>query len=102
MLYLILLTYQRPLSEVDALLPAHRAFLERHYRAGHFLLSGRQEPRTGGVILARAESSDDVSAWIAEDPFQQAGLASYQVIAWSPGLRAAEVPATLAPEAIVC
>lgn len=88
MLYLILLTYQRPLADVDAHLDAHRAYLHRHYDAGHFLLSGRKAPRTGGVILARADSPEAVARWIAEDPFAQAGVAAYDVVAWTPTLAA--------------
>ena len=101
MLYLILLDYLRPLAEVEAHLAAHREYLSRHYAAGHFLLSGRREPRTGGVILARAESLADVARWVDEDPFKQAGIAAHEIIAWAPGLRASEVPVQWVPNAAV-
>ncbi|MGT2430483.1 YciI family protein [Cupriavidus basilensis] len=68
MLYLILLRYRAPLEELDRHLAAHRDFLHRHYAAGHFLLSGRQEPRVGGAILARGTSREEVAGWLAEDP----------------------------------
>jgi uncharacterized protein YciI len=84
MLHLILVTYLRPLSEVDPHLEGHRSFLRKHYDAGHFLMSGRREPRTGGVILAIADSRDDVARWVSEDPFAQAGIASYEIIGWTP------------------
>jgi len=92
MLFLILLDYLRPLSEVDVHMDDHRAFLNRHYAAGHFLLSGRKSPRIGGVILARANALDEVSQWISEDPFHQAGVASYQIIAWEPTMAAPGMP----------
>lgn len=88
MLYLILVHYVRPLDEVDRHMDAHLRFLRAHYDAGDFLLSGRREPRTGGVILARAESSDAVERWLAEDPFHQAGVAAYDVIGWTPTMAA--------------
>ncbi|QID19662.1 GTP cyclohydrolase [Nitrogeniibacter mangrovi] len=87
-MYLIMLTYRRPLAEVDAQLAAHRAFLERHYDAGHFLMSGPREPRTGGIILARAASAAAVAEWVSEDPFKQAGVADYEVVGWRPGMAA--------------
>ncbi|MGN6388929.1 MAG: YciI family protein [Burkholderiaceae bacterium] len=99
MLYLILLRYRVAMAEVDRHLDAHRAFLHRHYALGHFLLSGRREPRTGGVILARGASPDEVAGWIEEDPFRQAGVADYDIIAWQPGLRHPDMPATFAPDA---
>ena len=53
-LFLITLRYLQPLEEVERHLEAHRAYLRQGYAQGVFLASGRLEPRTGGVILARA------------------------------------------------
>ena len=97
MLYLILLSYQRPLAEVEAHLVAHRDYLHRHYQAGHFLLSGPQVPREGGVILARGGNDAEVQAWMEEDPFHQAGVAAFRLIAWQPTLGAADVPMAWLP-----
>ena len=52
-MFVVTLTYVKPLAETDALIPAHIAWLERQYAAGHFLASGRRVPRVGGVILSR-------------------------------------------------
>ncbi len=92
MLFLILIDYVRPLSDVDFHIDAHRVFLTHHYAAGHFLLSGRKVPRTGGVILARAKSLDEVTQWIAQDPFRKAGVASYEIIAWEATMAAEGMP----------
>ena len=92
MLFLVLLDYLRPLPEVDLYMDDHRAFLSRHYAAGHFLLSGRKAPRTGGVILAKANSLDEITQWISEDPFRQAGVASYEIIAWEPTMATQGMP----------
>lgn len=86
MLYLILLDYVAPMAEVDRHLDDHRRFLEAHYAAGHFLLSGRKQPRTGGVILARAASREEAMRWITEDPFHRAGVARYELIGWAPSM----------------
>lgn len=37
-MFVVRLSYERPLGDVDALLPAHRQYLEAMYRAGIFLL----------------------------------------------------------------
>lgn len=86
--FLVLLNYVRPLSEVDQWVPAHKAYLEQQYKAGHFLLSGRKEPRTGGVILATGLDKAGLETVIAQDPFKQAGVAEYQVIEWVPSMSA--------------
>lgn len=44
-MFLIELSYTAPLEQVDALLAAHVAYLDDAYAAGHFVLSGRKEPR---------------------------------------------------------
>ena len=79
-LCLIVLTYVKPLEEVDALLPAHVAWLDQGYAQGLFLVSGRRVPRTGGVIVTRGER-DAVEALAATDPLVKSGVATIEVIA---------------------
>jgi uncharacterized protein YciI len=56
--FVLLLSYVKPLEEVDALMREHVAWLRRHYDAGRFVASGRRIPRTGGVILARGDDRE--------------------------------------------
>jgi uncharacterized protein YciI len=79
-LFVLLLTYTKPLSEVDALMGEHVAWLNEHYDAGRFLVSGRRIPRTGGVILARGDDQEEIEALAASDPFVSAGVATCEVI----------------------
>lgn len=99
MLYIVVLAYRHSLAAVDRHLPAHRAFLARHYRAGHFILSGPLEPRTGGAILARAPDRATLDRWLLDDPFHRHGVARYTVLCWAPTLRADAIPADIAPAA---
>ena len=85
-MFVILLHYLKPLSEVDRFVDEHRAFLERHYAAGHFLLSGRQEPRSGGVIIARGETRTQIEAIVREDPFNREQIARYEIVEFVPSL----------------
>ena len=79
-MFILLLTYKKPLEEVMAHLEAHRAWLGGHYAAGRFLCSGPQVPRTGGAILCRAESRKAVEALTADDPFRLHGIADYTIV----------------------
>jgi uncharacterized protein YciI len=83
-MFLILVTYEKDLDTIDALLPGHIAFLDEHYASGTFLLSGRRLPRTGGVILARADSRQALMDILSRDPFRRAGAARYEVIEFIP------------------
>ena len=87
-MFVVLLTYTKPIDAVDALVPAHREYLGRMYREGTFLLSGRKEPRDGGVILANAESVQALQSALAQDPFHVHGVAAYQVIQFVPTMAA--------------
>lgn len=59
---------------------AHMKFLKKYYDKKIFMMSGRKVPRTGGIILAKAESLEDVEAIMNEDPFISHKLAEYTVI----------------------
>ncbi|MEN0617463.1 YciI family protein [Klebsiella indica] len=76
----VVLTYHKPLNEVDALLAEHVAWLKKGYSAGIFLASGRKIPRSGGVILAKGDDLDLLHNWLRQDPFQQSGIANVEII----------------------
>ncbi|MBD1387829.1 GTP cyclohydrolase [Neiella sp. HB171785] len=78
-MFIVSITYCKPLEEVDRLIPQHIAFLDEQYRLGHFQLSGRKEPRTGGVILATVKGKADLEQILAQDPFYREQLASYEI-----------------------
>ena len=79
-MFVVLLTYEAPLSEIDRLMPEHMAFLDQCYRAGVLLASGRRVPRTGGVLLATAPSNADLEEIVRHDPFVVAGVASFEIV----------------------
>ncbi|KDN13519.1 hypothetical protein SALWKB12_0374 [Snodgrassella communis] len=55
-----------------------------HYDAGHFIASGRQVPRVGGVILCCASSKDAAEAILQGDSFYIHQIAEYEVIEFVP------------------
>lgn len=83
-MFIINLTYQKNLDEVEHHLPEHIAFLDTYYATGHFICSGRKNPRTGGVILAHNTDWDGIHAIIQEDPFYRHNIAEYEIIEMIP------------------
>ena len=79
-MFLVLLSYKKPLAEVDRHVSAHMAFLARYYASGEFLLSGRKEPRSGGVILAKAAARAHIEQIVQNDPLVLEGVADYEII----------------------
>lgn len=49
-MFIAILTYKKPLCEVDRFLQAHREYLTKHYAVGDFIASGPQTPRVGELL----------------------------------------------------
>ena len=91
-MFIIELIYKSDLSEIDAHMRAHMAFLHKNYEAGHFLVSGRKIPRDGGIIVATGESLEQVQALMQHDPFVSQGLAEARIIQFRASQRAPGFP----------
>lgn len=83
-MFVILLQYKKPLDEIDNYLVAHRAFLEEGYKNNYFVVSGPQEPRTGGVVLSPLTDRTQLESLMQQDPFCIHDLAEYQFIEFTP------------------
>ena len=94
-MFVIELVYKAKLSEIDAHMAAHVAFLNKYYAAGKFLVSGRKVPRDGGIILAVAKSRAELEAIVKEDPFHAHGLAEFRIIQFRASQRAADLPSRM-------
>jgi len=96
-MFIVTLTYLKPVDEIDALMDDHVAWLKRHYAEGLFIASGRRVPRTGGVILARSGDAAALQAALDADPFVVHGAARCDVVEFTPSMTApgAEVLKTL-------
>lgn len=79
-MFVVLLTYKKPLEEIEKYLAEHRAFLEQGYATDFFLLSGPMNPRTGGVIISQLANREQLESILKQDPFSVNGLADYKVI----------------------
>ncbi|MEM9103688.1 MAG: YciI family protein [Pseudomonadota bacterium] len=50
MMFIIELTFTQPLEEIIKKYGAdHGNYLDRYYQSGHFVVSGPQNPKVGGV-----------------------------------------------------
>lgn len=83
-MFIVMLTYQAPLTEIDKYLRDHREFLDYYYKQGLFLASGPLKPRTGGIIIALTEDKQALEAILQQDPFYLAELSTYQLYEFTP------------------
>ena len=62
------------------LIAAHRQFLEQGYDAGRFLLSGPSIPPKGGILIARAQSLEELKEFLANEPYCKAKVMRFSKI----------------------
>lgn len=82
--FMIEVTYRIPVEEIGDRVDLHRAYLQKGYDAGMLLMSGPLNPRTGGIVIARAESLEAIKAFFSQDPYQLLGLADYRFAEFTP------------------
>lgn len=89
-MFVVLYTYTKPLEEVNEYRAAHLAFLDKEYEAGNFVVSGRQNPPVGGVLISHLTLRERLEEIVQRDPYIANGVATYQIIEF--------VPAKYAPD----
>jgi uncharacterized protein YciI len=82
--FIVEIVYKAPIEKINEVRDRHREFLETGYKKGIILMSGPQVPRTGGIIIARAESMEDISGFLSNDPYQKEKVAEYKFIEFTP------------------
>ena len=78
-MFIISLSYLTDTDHIDKFLSGHNDFLQKYYDNGMFICSGPKIPRTGGIIICRAQSLQEVYKLIEEDPFNIHGAARYDI-----------------------
>jgi DNA-3-methyladenine glycosylase len=85
-MFVIKITYPDPndLSKVEQFLTEHRAFLNKYYQEGVFLMAGPCQPRAGGIIISLLNNKAQLEQILQEDPFYTEKVANYDLIEFMP------------------
>lgn len=82
--FIVEITYSVPSEQLGEVVSEHREFLQIGYDRKWLFCSGPQVPRTGGIIVARAPTLQDIEQFFTQDPYQTKGLATYRFIEFEP------------------
>jgi uncharacterized protein YciI len=82
--FIIEVTYTGTPEQIAATVTEHRAYLQKGYDKGWLLFSGPRSPRTGGMVVARAPSLEDLQEFFRTDPYQINHFATYEMIEFDP------------------
>lgn len=90
-MFIVKLTYKKPLAQVDKFLQAHREFLDYYYKQGLFLASGPLKPRTGGILIALTTDRALLEDILQKDPYYLAEIADFELFEFTPVMHRAEL-----------
>ena len=83
-MFLIMISYKKPIEIVEQYTVAHRAFLSECYEKDYFVVSGPRNPRTGGILISQLKERQQVEDVIKSDPFFVNEIADYEIIEFIP------------------
>jgi|SRR4030042_820163 uncharacterized protein YciI len=78
--FLVLFEYKTSLDNIKKVTDDHRNFLKTGYEKGFLLLSGPQVPRTGGLVVAKAQNRKDLEDFFSNDPYNLNSYTDYKFI----------------------
>lgn len=82
--FIIEITYKVTFEELQDTLAAHRSFLDEGYAKGLLLMSGPQNPKKGGMVVARANEIEELKEYFSNDPYNTKGFAEYRFVEFTP------------------
>lgn len=82
--FVVEIIYTEPIENVSRYVDDHRAYLQFGYQSGMLLISGPQEPRVGGILIAKAKSREEVQSFCDGDPYNIRGVARHRIIEFIP------------------
>ncbi len=83
-MFIVIITFTKPLEIVDQYVQQHRNYLDECYAKNYLVVSGPQNPRTGGILISALSDRKIIDQIIAEDPYFIHKIAEYQVIEFNP------------------
>jgi uncharacterized protein YciI len=79
-LFIILVRYKQPMSEIERHLAGHREFVEKWYQDGFLIASGRGADHDPGAFVGYGQSREAIAERVKEDPLLKYGVADYEII----------------------
>ena len=83
-MYVVILKFAENRDRAAQSMPGHKAWIERGFADGVFLLVGSLQPGLGGGIVAHNTSLADLERRVGEDPFVAKGIVSAEILDIAP------------------
>jgi uncharacterized protein YciI len=83
-MFIVLLRFSGNKGQAGRFMEGHKAWIERGFEDGIFLLVGSLRPELGGGIVAHNTSLSDLQARVKEDPFVAEDVVSAEILEIAP------------------
>lgn len=83
-MFIVLLRFSGNKGQASQFMEAHKAWLQRGFDDGIFLLAGNLQPHSGGGIVAHNTLLPDLQKRVDEDPFVAEGVVSAEIVEIAP------------------
>jgi len=83
-MFVVLLKFADNKGQAGQFMEKHKAWLQRGFDDGIFLLAGNLQPSLGGGIVAHNSSMPDLQDRVNTDPFVAEGIVSAEILEISP------------------
>ena len=83
-MFVVLLRFAGNKGKAGQFMEPHKAWLQRGFDDGIFLLAGNLQPGLGGAIMAHNSSMPDLQERVNADPFVAEGVVSAEILEISP------------------
>ncbi len=79
-MFIVLLKFAANKARASQLMEGHKAWIERGFDDGVFLLTGSLQPGLGGAVLAHNTSLPDLQRRVDNDPFVMEGVVDAEIL----------------------
>lgn len=83
-MHVVFLRFSTNHAEAASLMPGHRAWLDRGFKEGVFLLAGSLEPGLGGTLLAHDITTRKLETFLQQDPFVAENVVTAEIFEVAP------------------
>ena len=82
--FIVEITFTAEPKQMAAVRPEHRDYLQTGFERGLLLFSAPMKPMTGGIVVARTKSRQEIEQFFAFDPYHLKKVAIYRFIEFEP------------------
>ena len=79
-MFIVLLKFSGDRSRAGQFMEGHKAWLQRGFDEGVFLLSGNLQPNAGGAIVAHGTSLPELQKRVGADPFVAEKIVAAEIL----------------------